>query len=188
MRVFINPGHAPGGYPDPGADNKITGLRECDVALDIGNKVAEYLQAVGYQTQVLQSDSLVEIVTAANNWLADLFISIHCNAFNTIAQGTETCVFSSYGAQLNYASPSSKMLGECIQSQIVNSLGTVDRGLKPRTPGINGLYVLTNTNMPAVLAETAFIDNADDESLLSSKRDQFAAAIARGITDYVGGL
>jgi N-acetylmuramoyl-L-alanine amidase len=189
MKIFINPGHAPNGIPDPGADNNITGLRECDVALDIGNKLAEYLQAVGYQTQVLQSDSLVEIVSAANNWLAGLFISIHCNAFNTIAQGTETCVFSSYGAQLAYASSKSKKLGECIQSQIVNSMGTVDRGLKARTPGINGLYVLTNTNMPAVLVETAFIDNEDDEILLAdeSKRDQFAAAIARGITDYVGG-
>ena len=40
MRVFINPGHAPNGNPDPGAVNANTGLRECDVALVVGTKVA----------------------------------------------------------------------------------------------------------------------------------------------------
>ena len=32
MKVFLNPGHAPNGIPDPGAKNTETGLRECDVA------------------------------------------------------------------------------------------------------------------------------------------------------------
>ncbi|WP_371366326.1 N-acetylmuramoyl-L-alanine amidase LytC [Sporomusa rhizae] len=185
VKIFINPGHAPNGKPDPGASNPNTGLRECDVALAVGNMVAEYLQNVGYEVQVLQSNSLSEICDAANSWPADLFISIHCNAFNTAAKGTETCVFSSFGARLEYASPCSKKLGEYIQSQIVKSLGTVDRGLKPRTPGVNGLYVLTNTDMPAVLSELAFIDNDEDAALLTNHQDDFAAAIARGVTDWL---
>ena len=36
MKVFINPGHARGGLPDPGAVNEELGLRECDMAMDIG--------------------------------------------------------------------------------------------------------------------------------------------------------
>jgi N-acetylmuramoyl-L-alanine amidase len=32
VKVFINPGHAPGGYPDSGAVGP-SGLRESDVAL-----------------------------------------------------------------------------------------------------------------------------------------------------------
>ncbi|WP_312335078.1 N-acetylmuramoyl-L-alanine amidase [Anaerospora hongkongensis] len=46
MKVFINPGHALGGYPDSGAIGP-TGLREADVVADIGLMVAEYLTAAG---------------------------------------------------------------------------------------------------------------------------------------------
>ena len=53
------------------------------------------------------------------------------------------------------------------------------------TPGINGLYVLSNTDMPAVLVELAFISNAEDVVLLTEQQDEFARAIARGVTDYM---
>ena len=38
--------------------------------------------------------------------------------------------------------------------------------------------------MPAVLVEMAFIDQDDDATLLRDLADDFARAIARGITDY----
>lgn len=177
--VFINPGHAPNGNPDPGAVNSSTGLRESDVVQKIGVLVASYLQKAGCNVQMLQSDSLDEICSTANNWPADLFISIHCNsAADDSALGTEVwaCAGSDEGDKL----------ANCIDAQIVNSLHTVDRGLKIATPGTNGLYVLTNTNMTACLVETAFISNPDNEKLLAdpAMQDQFARAIARGVTDY----
>lgn len=76
------------------------------------------------------------------------------------------------------------MLANCIQNQIVNALDTTDRGVKIATPGVNGLYVLTNTDMPAVLVELAFITNPDDEEILANAQDALARAVARGITDY----
>ena len=72
-------------------------------------------------------------------------------------------------------------LAECIQNQIVQSLSTVDRGVKERP----GLAVLRETDMPAVLVETAFITNEEDVQLLMNQKDGFARAIARGVTDYV---
>ena len=45
-------------------------------------------------------------------------------------------------------------------------------------------YVLKNTDAPAVLIETAFIDNADDAKLLVEREDDFARAIVRSVTDY----
>jgi N-acetylmuramoyl-L-alanine amidase len=177
MKIFVNPGHAPNGDPDPGAVNAKTGLRECDIVQAIGSKAAEYLEAAGCETQVLQSDSLNELVSTANDWPADLFVSIHCNsADNDIAQGTETWFF--------HNSQEGRKLAGCIQRQIVSSLPVVDRGLKEAIPGVNGLYVLTNTDMPAVLVETAFISSENDERLLTLRQDDFARAIARGITDY----
>jgi N-acetylmuramoyl-L-alanine amidase len=91
MKVFLNPGHAPDGYPDPGAVNSETGLRECDVALAVGKSAASYLNAAGVETELLQFNSLEEICEAANTSDADIFLSIHCNAAEAEeANGTET--------------------------------------------------------------------------------------------------
>lgn len=177
MRVFLNPGHAPGGEPDPGAVNNATGLRECDVAISVGKSAASYLNAAGVETELLQSDSLEEICEAANASDADIFVSIHCNAAEAEeANGTEiwACAGSYRGS----------MLASCIQSQLVNALDTTDRGVKIATPGVNGLYVLTNTDMPAVLVELGFISNSDDEKILANNQDALARALARGVTDY----
>ena len=88
-----------------------------------------------------------------------------------------------------YAADTSRAAGSpflCIQNQIVDALGTVDRGVKGAKPGVNGLYVLSNTDAVAVLVELAFIDHAGDAELLGTQQDEFARAIARGVTDYEG--
>ena len=77
------------------------------------------------------------ICASANGWKADLFLSIHCNAAAEEAQGTETLVYSR-------DSEGACALAECIQNQIVQSLSTVDRGVKERP----GLAVLRETDMP----------------------------------------
>ena len=89
-----------------------------------------------------------------------------------MAHGTETLIHSEGGR--------AEQLAECIQRQIVDSLDTTDRGLKERPE----LIVLRATDMPAVLVELAFIDNEDDAELLMTRQDDFARAIARGVTDY----
>ena len=184
MKVFINPGHDQ--KYDSGAVNPNTGLRECDVAAEVGALVVDYLEAAGCEWQLLQSDNLAPppagrseyadrqgptVTETANDWGADIFVSIHCNAANTTAQGTEVeC----------YGSGTGEQLAQCIQSQIVDSIGTTDRGVKYMPQ----LLVLKYTDMPAVLVEMAFIDNDEDAELLAGKQDEFARAIARGVTDY----
>ncbi len=122
MRVYLNPGHAPNGEPDPGACNRITGLRECDVAKEITDLVEGYLTAAGVEVVgSLQSDELYDVVNMSNALDADVFISIHCNAFNEVANGTEVWHY--------HTSRLGKQLAKCIQRQIVDSLGTTDRGV-----------------------------------------------------------
>lgn len=85
MKVFINPGHMPG--VDPGAVNPVSGLRECDVALAVGKLVEYYLKNAGCEVMRLQSDNLngessayPNVCQTANDWGADVFVSLHCNA------------------------------------------------------------------------------------------------------------
>jgi N-acetylmuramoyl-L-alanine amidase len=172
MKIVINGGHYPG--VDSGAVGA-SGLQEADVARSLMGKVANYIRVVGHEVLEIQENELYEITDASNNFGAELFISIHCNAAeNREAKGTETFCYQ-LGSE-------GEELARCIQKQIVNSLGTVDRGIKTAN-----FAVLRGTNCPAVLVETAFISNIDDETLLASEgaKDIFAKAIARGITDYI---
>ncbi|AIF53929.1 N-acetylmuramoyl-L-alanine amidase [Pelosinus sp. UFO1] len=172
MKITINGGHYPG--RDSGAVGP-TGLQESDVNCDLMSRVANYLRAVDCDVLEVQENTLSQITDASNRFGADLFISIHCNAaVDTNAKGTETYCYE--------LGSDSEKLAACIQQQIVSSIGTADRGVKT-----GNFFVLRIANCTAVLVETAFISNKDEEILLAdeAKRDQLAAAIARGITDYL---
>lgn len=171
MRVFLNAGHDI--YRDSGAIG--FGIRECDYAKKITDLLEMYLQQAGIIIdQSLQDDSLSKVVERANFHDSDLFISIHLNASNnTQANGVETLV---YNTNDNYT----KTLANCINSQIEKSLDLYNRGVKER----KDLYVLRKTNMKAILIECAFISNEKDNEKIRKKYDDFARAIARGITDF----
>lgn len=172
MKIAINGGHYPG--LDSGAIGQ-TGLQEAHVTRNLMQLVADYLEQAGLETLQIQENELQDICDKSNEFGADLFISLHCNsAENRAAKGTESfCLtqFSEAGKLARY-----------IQSQIVTSLGTVDRGVKAER-----FYVLRQTDCPAVLVECAFISNSEDEAMLASElgRDDIARGIARGVTDYV---
>lgn len=187
MKVFINPGHDLD-Y-DSGAVSPRTGLRECDVAAHVGALVKHYLEAAGCTCELMQSDNLAPTSTGrsryadrqgptvtetANDWDADIFVSIHCNSAEADeACGTETFAYDLDGGE-------GEKLATCIQDQIVDALNAVDRGVKANPK----LFVLRYTAMPAVLVELGFISNESDEALLTDRQDDFARAIARGVTDY----
>lgn len=169
MIIAINAGHCPG--LDPGAVGSF--LQEADVARDVSERVCDSLRNAGHEALFIQDDSLDDVCATANDAGADLFVSIHLNAASGNARGTETFYYQS-GDQ-------SEALAEHIQTQLVASLGTVDRGIKERP----GLWVLNSTDMPAVLVEICFIDNIDDEMMIAANKDEAAYAIAGGIVDYL---
>lgn len=169
MKVFLNPGHAPNGNPDPGSPGG--GYWEHAIVWEIGIRVQRYLIAAGVQCDILQHDTLGYICEVANASDADIFVSIHMNGFeNPAANGTE--VFSGGSIRAN-------TLANCILEQLIDTLGTTNRGVK-----LDRLYVTRNTDMPAVLVEVGFISNDEDRNKIVSDYDKSAAAIARGITDY----
>ncbi len=73
-------------------------------------------------------------------------------------------------------------LAAAVQQEIAN-MGREDLGVWQRQKGI---WVLQATQMPAILIETGFIANAEDERYLNSEKGQqeIAEAIAKGIKKY----
>lgn len=175
MKVMVNAGHAPNGIPDPGACG--CGLRESDVAATVAHAVVGYLNAAGCEAKFVQSNSLYEISSTSNSWGADLFVSIHCNSAGTdTARGVETFSYPYSG--------NGKVLAGCIQNQIVDAFKKIDPDFPDRGLRQANFHVVRETDCPAVLVELAFINNEEDAGLLKYHADDFARAIARGVTDY----
>jgi N-acetylmuramoyl-L-alanine amidase len=121
------------------------------------------------------STSLAARVRAANEWPADYFISIHANAnTNSAVNGTEVYVYQMY--------TQSYYLAQYVLNAIVNIVGTRDNGVRVNP----SLYVLRRTNMPAILAELAYLTNESDAKKLETKQAEFARAIYEGLLSYFG--
>jgi len=169
MKVYLNPGHDR--LLDSGAVNVALNLCECDLAYELAAAVQAYLERSGIAVVVGQSDDLYAVCGQANAAEADVFVSLHFNAFNKRATGTETLISNT---------PQSLLLGHCIQANVKAVLNLPDRGLKERP----GLFVLRNTAMPAVVVEVCFIDNDYDMRCYEAHKDETARAIAAGIIQY----
>lgn len=181
--ITIDPGH---GGSDSGAVGP-NGYTEKEGAFAISQKVASILNQSGAKV-VMTRDSDVDVygpnasarnelqarVDVGNRVNSDIFVSIHCNAFvNPAANGTQTFYYgSSYQGQ---------RLAQSIQEKMIEANGLRDRGISTCN-----FYVVKHSYMPAVLIETAFITNYDEEALLSDDEWQttMAKAIAEGINEY----
>ncbi|WP_028991748.1 N-acetylmuramoyl-L-alanine amidase family protein [Thermoanaerobacter thermocopriae] len=178
--IYIDPGH---GGTDPGAIG-VGGLRESDVVLGIALKLNSLLTKGGFRTMMSRdSDVFVDLITRsqeANNAGADIFISIHTNAFGTpTPKGTEIWYYpNGYKGDTR----DNKTFAQIIYNNLMKEINTVDRGLKEGP----SLSVLNKTKMPAILIETAFITNPDDAALLQDDAFQWKVAqgIYNGIVEY----
>jgi N-acetylmuramoyl-L-alanine amidase len=167
MKFGIDIGHnCP---PDTGA----RGIKfEDNLTLDVGNRVISKLKALGHE--VIQCkpeksntvrDSLSQRCEKANVTKIDVYVSIHFNAFNERANGTEVYAVGEAGRKI--AKP---VLDEIVK------LGFFNRGVKSGSH----LFVLRNTNMPSILVEGCFIDSQTDMNLFNP--ETMANAIVKGLT------
>ena len=144
--IVIDAGH---GGRDGGASatHGFTTFKEATIALQISLKLKNYLEIGGYNVHMTRTtDTYVELVDRAkfaNNIMADLFISVHCNSFTSpSATGvevlyTEKSMDSSVRDELismGYEDPEinkqnrinqSKSLATIISKNLADSIGLV---------------------------------------------------------------
>ena len=182
--IVIDPGH---GGSDSGAIGA-TGVMEKDVTLSVAKKVSSLLEQSGARVTMTRktdvdvyapNDSATEELQARCNVAnyapgAQLFVSIHCNAFsNSAANGMESYYYepSANGARL----------AQLLNEELEKAGGLLNRGVKTAN-----FYVIKHTNVPASLVELGFITNDREEQLLNSEdyQNKLAAAIVRAIARY----
>lgn len=169
MKIAIRGGHCPKVPGASGILNEVTEDRK------VKDAVIKYLKQLGHQvydvtppdSMTTSSGDLAHGVNEANRLKVDIFASIHFNAFNGTASGTEVCVYSPH----DYA------------QRVVNNLtklGFKYRGQKTRT----NLYELKNTAMKAMIVEVCFVDSTTDAEIYKRVgHDAVGKAIAEGIVN-----
>ena len=180
--IMIDSGH--GGW-DPGRTGK-SGSDEKDINLEISNHLQSYLETSGAYVVVSRAtdealggtkkQDMQERKKISEDSKADLFISIHQNAFPQA---------SIKGAQVFYYNGSKKgeVLAEKIQSRLKTEVDPNNKRVsKPNTD----YYILKKMEIPSVIVECGFLSNPTEEGLLNDDkyREKVAWAIYMGIVDY----
>jgi len=196
--IILDAGH---GGKDPGAVGK-GGLLEKDVVIDIAKKLKNLLIARGFDVVMTRGGddfvSLSKRAQIANENDGDLFISLHANASRSrSARGLEVFYLSENNDTIESSSDHvDAILSELIDTanryesievanHIADSLGEKlfvrNRGVKRAE-----FFVLKGVKMPAILIETGFISNRNEEKNLANKhyKDMIAEVVCSGIMEF----
>lgn len=170
-KIMLDAGH---GGSDPGAVYRER--REKDDNLQLMMAVGKILEQNGIDVEYTRTTDVYqtpfEKAKIANESGADFFISFHRNSSPAANQyqGAEVLIYNKSGIKYEMAENILGALGE---------IGFRELGVRERP----GLVVLRETNMPALLIETGFINSDADNTLY----DQNQAEIAQGIANAILG-
>ena len=179
LTIVIDAGH--GGH-DPGAIG-IEDIHEKNVVLDVAARLRDMLAAKGAKVIMTRIDDtfvdLSERADIANRSSADIFISIHANAFSR----SEACGIETLYRAEGTRGEKSKALASGVNLALVALTGATNRGA---VADVRDLRVLKNTEMPAVLVEVGFTTNPEEGAKLGTEayRAMLAKGIAEGVTQF----
>lgn len=183
FRVMLEIGHGPNedGYEE-GAYNAFLKRSEYNTTKNyIGPQVEAILKSAGVEVTMNDyKDTLTAIGKRGAGYNA--FVSLHLNAFNDDAQGSETLV-------LGGARASDNRLANYIQKNVVRTMKIANRGVKNQglsvLRGASSAY-LSNPPDAACLVEPFFIDAVRDTATLNRYIENASRGIAEGILDFLG--
>ena len=216
-RVVIDPGHGghdTGAIGKGGTREKDVAL---SISLKLAEELREKGLEVVLTRDDDRFIRLEDRAKYANAEHGDLFISVHCNAAEKrTLRGIETYTLNTsadrYSIRLAARENASSEKGISDLQFILADLATkanteestrlatqVQRslvgGLSRKYKGIRDLghkealfYVLLGVKMPAILVETSFLSNPDEEARLKSNayQTEVAKAIAQGVEEFLG--
>ena len=178
-KVFLGIGH---GGSDPGA--VANGIKEKDANLTIALACRDELERHGVEVKLSrykdENDPLTDRIKECNAFQPDLALDIHNNAGG--GDGAE--VF------YHYKGGTSKELAANVLASIVKETGQNSRGIKIKLndQGKDYFGFIRQTIPPAVIVESAFLDNKKDVQIIDTVEEQKAmgVAIAKGVLTTLG--
>ncbi len=157
----------------PGAVNVNSSISEFEFNEDLALRIEKKVRTT--EVQRIYRRTYRELPGDINSLDPDFVVSLHCNAFNKKASGTEILYY--------HKSTRGKRMAEIILRHLVGCLKLPSRGIKPKTAEDRGGYLLRYTNAPCVIAEPFFIDNDNDLERAMNNKDGLAQAYASAIDE-----
>ncbi|MCK4783958.1 MAG: N-acetylmuramoyl-L-alanine amidase [Desulfobacteraceae bacterium] len=157
----------------PGAKNSKSNLTEFDFNEDLALRIEKMVKKSDVQR--IYRRIYKELPDDINALGPNFIVSLHCNAFNKKATGTEVLYY--------HKSEPGKKMAEILLNYLVEYLELPNRGIKPKTSEERGGYVLRYTNAPCVISEPFFIDNDKDLERATRNINELAEIYANAIDD-----
>ena len=163
-RIMLDPGH---GGSDPGASGP-SAPHEATLALRCGLALKKRIvnDCGGTVKMTRETDVFISLTSRRNSSVSYdpyIFCSIHLNAFNKTAKGTETYYYWSEG--------NSYLLAQKVQAQLIANFKTVS-GFTPTNRGVkygNLAVIKGSSSVPAILTEGLFVDNTTEWNIIKSE-------------------
>lgn len=176
--ITLDPGHgeiSPAGN-DPGAVNKKLMLTERDIVRKQADMISDILTPLGATVRILENNttkSLTQLGREAAG--SNLFVSLHLNAFNGIAQGHEVVIHTK-------ATETDAAFGTVMSNALGEHLKINNRGVKRMNLGV---LLDVPLHIPAILVESFFIDAVANKKELVNLLTASSKAIAAGIQTFL---
>ncbi len=193
VRICLDPGHG-GNAQKSGYKRGPTGVREAEMNFRIARYLQALLETAGAEV-LLTRDGDVEISLAdraamANEWPADLFISLHHNAIGNKPQVNRTSVW--YHKDVDYR-PANLDLARYLCRGLYDSLA-LDQitGVPLKSDNLmyeGGFGILRHAGVTAALCESSFFTNPDEEQRLRDPEYNMLEAYGLfvGLAKYAAG-
>lgn len=158
--IIIDPGHGMGnrraGRYDPGAE--AAGVTEAEIVMEWANEMRAQLRALKVpviRTRVDEKDPcpVSRRAQIAREYHGSIMISLHCNAANGQAKGTETF----------YRGAENKAMAMRLNQAVCAGLLTISRGVKTENESQHATLAVMSFQ-PCFLIELGFIDHAGDRA------------------------
>lgn len=120
---------------------------EFDLNLELAHKIKDRFPQG--EIEIVLRESYSKLPAKVDKVGASFNVSMHFNAFNKKANGTEVLYY--------HTSEKSKTIARIFQEELL-ALGHPDRGILPRNSEDRGGTILKETKAPTVLCEPFFID------------------------------
>jgi N-acetylmuramoyl-L-alanine amidase len=161
-----------------GAMNDIYNINEYEFNNDLVKQISKLLELMDFKRKIIieKRRNYIGLPRQINNHNPLFVISLHANAFNEKATGTEMLYY--------HLDDLSMQLAVILQKNITKALGLKSRGIKAKGENDRGGYLLKKVKCPIVIAEPFFIDNTSDYSIAKKNYNALIRAYANSIVEF----
>ena len=165
--IILDVGHS---SVSQGAENVTHGISEFKFNSNLAKEIKKYIDV-----NIFYRNSYQNLPKEINAFNPDYVVSLHCNAFNKKASGSEVLFY--------HSSLIGKDMASIYLNHLVDCLDLPNRGIKPKVEKDRGGFQLKYIKAPCIISEPFFIDNDTEFEFVESVFEDFVMANVNALNE-----